>query len=167
MLARVRDENAQDAAASSARHVTVACRPPRKRPSPRSGLTTRPGRTAQAATSVGGERFSHADQEPKSEANLRRVCQYLQGAFPIAAHPLDGAQVAVMALGVIHQSAQRAEAERPQVQRRCKELRRMVALDPAAPAHQQRQARSVALREAAFAEALDLLCECWSGTAFT
>jgi hypothetical protein len=62
-----------------------------------------------------------------------------------------------MAARVLHQLAGRVEAQRLAVEQGRQELRRVVALDPAARIDQQREAGGVAFGEAVFAEALDLL----------
>jgi hypothetical protein len=58
---------------------------------------------------------------------------------------------------VAHQLRRRVEAHRLAVEQRGQEGVRVVALEPGADVDQQRKAGGVALGEAVFAEALDLL----------
>src|SRR5438034_7910293 len=78
-----------------------------------------------------------------------------QSAFYIAQPHVGGTKLDAVAARVLHDRGSRVEAERLAVQKRARESRRLVALDPARHVHQQREAGGMRLREAVFAEALD------------
>ena len=83
--------------------------------------------------------------------------RFLQRAVPVAGGDVDRAHFDAVAAGVLHELAGGVEAQRLAVEHGGQEGGGLVALEPAAHVHQQRKAGGVALGEAVFAEAFDLL----------
>ena len=75
------------------------------------------------------------------------------------AHTSTGAHLDAVRARIAHQLRRRVEAHRLAVEQRAGEGRRLVALEPGGVVHQQREAQRVALGEAVFAEAQDLLVD--------
>ena len=88
---------------------------------------------------------------------ISRRAPFLQRAIPVAGGDVDGAHLDAVAAGVLHELAGGVEAQRLAVEHGGQEGGGLVALEPAAHVHQQRKAGGVALGEAVFAEAFDLL----------